>query len=288
MQVTSPLLGSDLAGSTVERGGPEMDAPEMEGPRHAMTRRSMRLSAAMSDISNSNAGTPLTRRSRGAGRCDPPASPRPECIRGSKAAHVDESLPLCLETLTDDAKAHIATFLRTPNPSPLVALATTGKSFRECLREPVEAERSALTESLCTKLLMDEPTLTSTTEIYGQRRDLTDGEGVMLAYLLLRSGALARLSTMWLFSNRLGDGTCRAFARAFRLQAAATDLSLRSLWLSDNRIGSAGAAPLPSPGGVSLPTLPAATMVNQPAPLRARHASARRGLRGPGGGGQPR
>lgn len=62
--------------------------------------------------------------------------------------------------------------------------------------------------------------------------------GVWLVHHLDTSGCLAQLTTLWLFSNQLGDRTCRALARACRRRTAPP--CLRSLWLSNNRIGASG------------------------------------------------
>ena len=142
-----------------------------------------------------------------------------------------------METLHEDVVTQIASFLTT-RPSSLAALSATSKHLRTTLHPLVDAERRALADAACTKLRMDEAALAATTELYCQGRGLTDAEGVWLVYHLETTGCLARLTTIWLFSNKLGDRTCRALARACRRRTAAP--CLRALWLNNNRIGSGG------------------------------------------------
>ena len=145
--------------------------------------------------------------------------------------------PLGLENIGNDIILRIASLL-TPTHASLVALAATSKYLHTTLRSVVEAERRALADSACTKLRMSEAALADTTELYCQGRGLTDAEGVWLVNHLSTSGCLERLTTIWLFSNKLGDRTCRTLAKACRQRTAAP--CLRTLWLNNNRIGSDG------------------------------------------------
>jgi hypothetical protein len=156
--------------------------------------------------------------------------PAPDCIGG------DEQ-PLGLENIGGDIILRIASFLTTPQTS-LAALAAASKYLHTTLHSLVEAERRALAASVCTKLSTTEAALAATTELYCQGRGLTDAEGVWLVHHLSTSGCLERLTTIWLFSNKLGDRTCRALASACRQRTAAP--CLRTLWLNNNAVGSGG------------------------------------------------
>eukprot|EP00964_Phaeocystis_antarctica_P066580 scaffold40251_cov32-Phaeocystis_antarctica.AAC.1 len=157
--------------------------------------------------------------------------PAPECIVG------DEQQPLRLENIGGDIILRMASFLTTTQS--LAALTATSKHLHSTLHSLVEAERRMLADSACTKLRITEAALAATTtELYCQGRGLTDAEGVWLVHHLNTSGCLERLTTIWLFSNKLGDRTCRTLASACRQRTAAP--CLRTLWLNNNRLGSGG------------------------------------------------
>ena len=149
----------------------------------------------------------------------------------------DEQQPLHLENIGGDIILRTASFLTTTHAS-LAALAAASKYLHITLHSLVEAERRKLADSVCTKLRITEAALAATTELYGQGCGLTDAEGVWLVHYLNTSGCLERLTTIWLFSNKLGDRTCRTLASACRQRTAAP--CLRTLWLNNNRIGSGG------------------------------------------------
>ena len=154
--------------------------------------------------------------------------PAPECIVG------DEQQPLRLENIGGDIILRMASFLTTTQS--LAALTATSKHLHSTLHSLVEAERRMLADSACTKLRITEAALAATTtELYCQGRGLTDAEGVWLMHHLNTSGCLERLTTIWLFSNKLGDRTCRTLASACRQRTAAP--CLRTLWLNNNRLG---------------------------------------------------
>lgn len=142
--------------------------------------------------------------------------------------------------------SHVTSFLKNPA---LAALSSTAATIRA---GPVgtasDTVKEALKRSVCAKIVMDEEELTTTSTLYCQKRALTDEEGVMLVFLL--GDNLARITTMWLFSNALGDGTARALARAFTQLTRESSprpssaLKLRVLWLSNNRIGCQGVSAL--------------------------------------------
>ena len=148
--------------------------------------------------------------------------------------------PLGLENIGNDIILRIASLLTPADHlcSDVISTRSTSKYLHTTLRSVVEAERRALADSACTKLRMSEAALADTTELYCQGRGLTDAEGVWLVNHLSTSGCLERLTTIWLFSNKLGDRTCRTLARACRQRTAAP--CLRTLWLNNNRIGSDG------------------------------------------------
>lgn len=152
-----------------------------------------------------------------------------------------------IEGLPEDTLSHVAQFL---SNGALVVLSSTSSTVRA---GPVgvasETAKQALKRSVLNKIMMSEEALLSTSTLYAQGRSLTDEDGVMLVYLLARMGTLARLTTVWLFSNMLGDGTCRALARAFAQLTRTSPhpssaLKLRVLWLSNNRIGCQGVTAL--------------------------------------------
>ena len=148
--------------------------------------------------------------------------------------------PLGLENIGNDIILRIASLLTPADHlcSDVISTRSTSKYLHTTLRPVVEAERRALADSACTKLRMSEAALADASELRCQGRGLTDAEGVWLVNHLSTSGCLERLTTIWLFSNKLGDRTCRTLARACRQRTAAP--CLRTLWLNNNRIGSDG------------------------------------------------
>ena len=191
-----------------------------------MRRRSARLKGGLQSAEKTAGNTARHRRRR--------VSSQPSQLASFLGG--DEQ-PLGLENIGNDIILRIASLL-TPTHASLVALAATSKYLHTTLRPVVEAERRALADSACTKLRMSEAALADATELRCQGRGLTDAEGVWLVNHLSTSGCLERLTTIWLFSNKLGDRTCRTLARACRQRTAAP--CLRTLWLNNNRIGSDG------------------------------------------------
>ena len=158
--------------------------------------------------------------------------PAPERFGGD-----EQQQPLHLENIGGDIILRTASFLTTTHAS-LAALAAASKYLHITLHSLVEAERRKMADSVCTKLRITEAALAATTELYGQGCGLTEAEGVWLVHHLNTSGCLERLTTIWLFSNKLGDRTCRTLASACRQRTAAP--CLRTLWLNNNKIGSGG------------------------------------------------